>query len=247
MSLNIRLYGINSENDFIVSYKSGDTLNSETTGFTIYDTYEASTTGLTISGVTLFSNTKYWIKIQDVLSNRYIIENIYTHDDCYYDCYDTTPTPTPTETPTPTPTLTPTSTSLITSTPTPTPTPTTTSLVTSTPTPTPTITCNKIQNLIVSGGQFLGEGSVTIQLLLENNVDVNTSFEIYISTTNYGNFYRTVTINNGTNYISVTDSLPSFGIPIILSYCVNIVNGSSLINCNNFECDDISCPCSELA
>lgn len=105
MSLHIRLYGINSENDFIVSYKSGETLNSETTGFTSYDSYVAGTTGVTISGVTLSYNTNYWVKIQDSITNRYIIENIVTHEDCYFGCYDSTPTPTPTITPTPTPTF----------------------------------------------------------------------------------------------------------------------------------------------
>jgi len=237
MGLHIRLNNINSQNDFIVSYKSGDTLNDVTTGFTLYDRFEGGTTGLTISGVTLNLNTKYWIKIQDEITNKYIIENIYTHDSCYYECYDVSPTPTPTITSTPTKTSV--------TIPTPSPTKTTT------PTPTPTITppsvvttCISVTNLIVSSSQFNGEGQVVIQILLDNTIDITTSFDVEIITANYGSITRTVTINSGENYGTIVDSVGSYGEPIINSSCIIGISGSSLINCDGFNCFEMSCPCS---
>lgn len=102
MSLYIRLYNITAQNDYIVSYKSGNTLGDATTGFTTYNRYSKNTTTLTITGTTLTTSTKYWVKLQDVVTNRYIIENIKAHDDCFYNCIDVSPTPTKTNTPTPT-------------------------------------------------------------------------------------------------------------------------------------------------
>ena len=112
MGLNIRLYNIKVSNTFTVSYKSGLTLGNPMSGFVLYNTYPSRTTDITISDPSITYGTQYWIKIYDTVTKRYIIENIFTHESCYFDC--TTPTPTPTRTPTPTPT----------STPTPTPTPT---------------------------------------------------------------------------------------------------------------------------
>lgn len=94
---------------------------------------------------------QYWFKILDVVTNSFIIENIYIHEYEFYGrCVPTpTPTATPTATSTPTPTSTPTSTPTVTPTSTPTITPTVTldcnftiSVVdaTITPTPTPTST-----------------------------------------------------------------------------------------------------------
>ena len=92
-----------------------------------------------------------WFKILDMVTQSYIIENIYIHDyEFYSNCINCctyeggtaiyipyTSTPTPTSTPTVTPTSTP-----ISDTPTPTPTitPTPTNTPTSTPTSTPTVT-----------------------------------------------------------------------------------------------------------
>jgi hypothetical protein len=262
MSLQLRLHNINSDNDFIVSYKSGNTLGDVTNGFILYDRYDGGTTGLTISGVTLEFNTKYWIKIQDEDNGRYIVQNIYTHDECYYDCFiesTPTPTPTPTSTPTSTPTPTPTSTGPTptpTSTgPTPTPTPTSTGPTPTptptstgpTPTPTPTtIDCNAITSLIVSGSEFLGEGQLTITITLEKNIDITTEFSIYINTSNYGNISETIRVNQNTNYSTKTISLSSFGIPIIEDYCIFLISGSSEISCTaSYTCQDFTCPCEE--
>jgi hypothetical protein len=136
MSLNIRLYNINVQNTFTVSFKSGLTLGSPETGFTFYDTYPPRTTDIVISHPSITYGTQYWIKIFDTVTERYIIENIYMHEECYYSCVY--PTPTPTSTPLPTATIGPTSTP--TSTPTPSPTPSPTAFIGPSPTPTPTPT-----------------------------------------------------------------------------------------------------------
>jgi hypothetical protein len=102
---------------------------------------------------------QYWFKILDLVTNSFIIENIYIHDKNFYNDYchiQPTPTPTatptatatPTSTPTSTPTITPTSTNTPTITFTPTITPTSANcnfeviveLTNSTPTSTPTLT-----------------------------------------------------------------------------------------------------------
>jgi hypothetical protein len=139
MSLNIRLYNINVQNTFTVSFKSGLTLGNPETGFTFYNTYPPRTTDITISDPSITYGTQYWIKIFDTVTERYIIENIFMHEECYYSCVYPTATPTPTATSTPTPT--PTATPFIGPTPTPTatpfidPTPTPTATPTSTPSP----------------------------------------------------------------------------------------------------------------
>lgn len=138
MGLNIRLYNINVQNTFTVSFKSGLTLGNPNTGFTFYNTYPPRTTDITISDPSITYGTQYWIKIFDTVTERYIIENIFTHEECYYSCVF--PTPTPTQTPTTTPTATPTATPFVGPTPTPTPTITPTSTFGPTPTPTQTPT-----------------------------------------------------------------------------------------------------------
>ncbi len=195
MSIQIRLHNISSTNDFIVSYKSGTTLGSTTSGFTLYDRFDGGITGVTISGVTLNTDTKYWIKLTDTETDRYIIQNIFIHDDCYFNCFiKPTPTPTPTSTPTPTtsvtPTPTPSPTSSITPTPsptssiTPTPTPSPTSSITPTPTPTlsptPTPGCFSVGNYFFSSDPFdvcnrLGERTI----LYIKDGTINQGKEVY--------------------------------------------------------------------
>lgn len=150
MGLNIRLYNINVQNTFTVSFKSGLTLGNPNTGFTFYNTYPPRTTDIVISDPSITYGTQYWIKIFDTVTERYIIENIFTHEECYYSCVfpTATPTSTPVPTSTPTPTPTPSSTPFIGPSPTPTPTPSSTPLPTSTPfvgpTPTPTPTATPL-------------------------------------------------------------------------------------------------------
>jgi hypothetical protein len=347
MSLYIRLHNIIAPNNFSLYYKSGESVGNPNSGFTYYNSYTGGTTGLVISGVTLSLNTKYWIKIVDDVTKKYIIENIYTHESCYYDCFDTTPTPTQTKTPTQTPTIQGTQPQ----TPTPTPTKLTidkciqvsyvlkqvdnlgcgildryyeytltykengivkpapeditftvttdndgsttypillpqgsstitddsvlirewdncenkisydynvistgitptyslcsTVEVTQTPTqtPTPTKNCNKITDLVVSGTQMLDQGYLNIQINLEKNIDISTEFTIQINLTNYGQITQTIRVNQDTKYNSLMIPMGYSFIPIIDSYCIVMVSGSSKINCNKFNCQDISCPC----
>jgi hypothetical protein len=347
MSLYIRLHNIISPNNFSLYYKSGESVGNPNSGFTYYNSYTGGTTGVVISNVPFSFNTKYWIKIVDDVTKKYIIENIYTHESCFYDCFDATQTPTPTKTPTQTPTI------PITQTQTPTQTPTKATVnscidisyvlkqvdnlgcgifdryyeytltyeengivkpapeditftvttdrdgsttypillpqgsstvtddsvlirewdncenkisydysvistgitptyslcsivaVTQTPTPTPTGvgTCNKITDLVVSGTEILGEGYLRIQINLENNIDISTEFEIQINLTNYGQITQTIRVNQNTKYSSILLPMGYSFIPIIDSYCVNAIMGSSKINCGNFKCTGISCPC----
>ena len=157
--LKINLTNLVSPNDFIVSYKSGESIGNLNTGFTRYPNdervFDGGTTEIIVSGITLIYGEQYWFKIEEYNTGRtdnpFIIENINTHNEEYftYFCPAPIPTPTPTltstpaSTPTPTPTLTPTLTSTPTLTatdgtlPTPTATPTLTPTLTSTPTATP--------------------------------------------------------------------------------------------------------------
>lgn len=244
MSNYIRIHNINIENDFDVLYKKSNTLQSEKNNFIYYNTYDTTTTTIVLSGISINFGDQYWIKILDKKTNRYIIENINIHESCFYDCFEATPTPTPTKTSvTPTPTPTPTKTSGATNTPTP----TQTSTQTPTNTPTPTIgtsgTCNKITDLVVSGTEMLGEGYLRIQINLENNIDISTEFTIQINSTNLGQITQTIRVNQDTKYNSLMLPMGYSFIPIIDSYCIVMVSGSSKINCNNFNCQDISCPC----
>lgn len=183
MGLHIRLHNINCPNPFEVSYRIAPTPGDETvisTGYTQYgSTYDSSNVRnyydnpIILSGSTfddIFFET-VWIKIQDTVTDGYIIENIKIHSESYYDnCLavcdfsggtasevlitpTATPEPTsidPTATPTPTPTSTPVG-------PTPTPTPTENcdfdvdiNIVTATPTPTPTPTATDLEPVGIS-------------------------------------------------------------------------------------------------
>jgi hypothetical protein len=134
MGLNVRIYDITAPNPFRLYYKSGATPGNINVGYTevngIYDsslTRDYHTNPIIVENLELY--TQYWFAIVDTITNNYIIENIYTNQDCYYwGCIHTpTPTPTPTSTPSPTTTLTATPTNT---------TPLPTSSGTSTPSPT---------------------------------------------------------------------------------------------------------------
>ena len=135
MGVSIRLINISGSTSYSVAYSTSP-YGSFTTALT------GTTSTATISGAPFEFDTQYYIKLTDLVTNRYIIENIYIHDSKAYPFYDTIdfdlsascvpPTPTPTTTPTATPTLTLTASIGLTSTPTPTLT------LTKTPTLTPT-------------------------------------------------------------------------------------------------------------
>ena len=151
MGLNIRIHGINCSDNFTLSYYKGSTPNNKiftmvpSTGYT----YSGGTSEITVhsSEIPYEYGSQYWFKITNIVTNCWIIKNIFLHRSSYYsDCIacDTEPTPTLTQTPTVTPTLTPSSTITPANTPTlattlaPTNTPTLTSSPTLTPMPTGT-------------------------------------------------------------------------------------------------------------
>lgn len=135
MGISIRLINISGTTSYSVAYSTSP-YGPFTTALT------GTTSTATISGAPFEFDTQYYIKLTDLVTNRYIIENIYIHDSKAYPLYDTIdfdlsavcvpPTPTPTATPTNTPTqtltasvgLTPTATPTLTLTQTPTQTPT---------------------------------------------------------------------------------------------------------------------------
>jgi hypothetical protein len=139
MGISIRLINISGTTSYSVAYSTSP-YGPFTTALT------GTTSTATISGAPFEFDTQYYIRLTDLVTNRYIIENIYIHDSKAYPLYDTidfdlsavcvppplTPTATPTLTLTQTPTqtltasigLTPTATPTLTLTQTPTQTPT---------------------------------------------------------------------------------------------------------------------------
>lgn len=253
MSNHIRIHDINFENEFDVLYKVSNNLGNPTTNFTLYDTFDSTITTVVLSGFTINFGDKYWVKLIDKITNRYIIENIDIHEKCYYDCYDITPTPTTTVTPTNTPTS-------ATQTPTPTNTPTINATKTPTPTntPTPTMTptkptsgCNNVSELLVYGDTDINSNPlIQIEISLEEQVTNNTIFTIYIETTNYGNFTRNITVLNEKNWRKQTYQLGvEFGYnqtPIIESFCIQAVFDNATINFDEFNCNGVSSPCQSV-
>jgi hypothetical protein len=124
--------------------------------------------------------------------------------------------------------------------------------VTQTPTPTPTSTpssesCIKVTQLIVSGYQnLIGTPVLKVQILLDDNIDVTTQFSIYILTSNIGSVFLYPTVNAGSNYGTTEIEIPELLYPPVPdAWCITQVSGSSRIDCNTYNCQDISCPCSD--
>lgn len=83
--LKINIDNIRSQNDFIVSYKSGNSVGNVNTDFIPYGaTYPGGTTEIVMSGLDLKYGEQYWIKIEDLVNGSFIIENIYIHENNYF-------------------------------------------------------------------------------------------------------------------------------------------------------------------
>lgn len=108
MAFRIRLHNITAPNPFYLYYKTGPIIGSPNSGFIKYNggsdgiggLYHPSTTGVT-SGVFRNYDTNpitvlginfdveyVWFKIYDLVTSGYTIENLYTHDSKFYECYD---------------------------------------------------------------------------------------------------------------------------------------------------------------
>lgn len=168
MGVVIEIKNIVSPNNFKLFYQEGRTPGSvseqenPTWGNQYGGVYSGGTSSISIDfDAEIDPNPygkQYWFKLLDVVTDSYVIENVYVHElDFYTKCFTPTPTITPTFTPTLTPTLTLAAdctftggSALTGSTPTPTPTITITpncqfsggsaEQTTTTPTPTPTFT-----------------------------------------------------------------------------------------------------------
>ena len=184
MGVIIEIKNIVSPNNFKLFYQEGRTpgsvseQESPTWGSQYGEIYMGGTTSINVEVDNPYGK-QYWFKMLDIVTNSYIIENIYIHElDFYTKCFTPTPTITPTFTPTLTPTLTPTFTPTITivadctfsggsalqTNETPTPTPTLTPTYTITPTVSNTVrlywsTNNKIGGrlLVTSNGGSEGD------------------------------------------------------------------------------------------
>jgi hypothetical protein len=107
MGLKIELKNIDADNNFKLYYKVGSTPGSFATqssttwgtqytgGTSINGVFSSSTTGITIDLIeenivkepyfeTLYGQ-QFWFKIIDVVTNRYIIENVIIHQKIFYD------------------------------------------------------------------------------------------------------------------------------------------------------------------
>jgi hypothetical protein len=107
MGLKIELKNIDVDNNFKLYYKVGSTPGSSasqsstswgtqyTGGTSVNGIFSASTTGITIDLIeeeivdppyfeTLYGQ-QFWFKIIDVVTNRYVIENIIIHQKIFYD------------------------------------------------------------------------------------------------------------------------------------------------------------------
>lgn len=195
MGLVIKIKNIVSPNSFKLFYQEGRTPGSSSEqlsldwGTQIGGIYSGGTSEILVD----LNNQQpygkqYWFKILDIVTNSFIIENIYVHERELYDFICATPTPTPTITLTPTLTITPTFNAICTFTggsafvgATPTPTPTITQTITPTlsvvctftggsavveiqPTPTPTVTPQIVFTLLgpISGLSGTSSGACSI-------------------------------------------------------------------------------------
>ena len=89
MGLNVRIYNIVSDGNYVIRYKSGNNPYPVETdsSFTTVGTYTTSTTTVTIEDLEF--DTQYWIKMTDVTTGKYIVKNIYVNDSKAFPCYDT--------------------------------------------------------------------------------------------------------------------------------------------------------------
>lgn len=152
MGLVIKIKNIVSPNSFKLFYQEGRTPGSSSEqlspswGVQIGGTYSGGTGEILVD----INNQQpygkqYWFKILDVVTNSFIIENIYVHEKEFYDFICATPTPTPTITLTPTLTITSTFNAICTFTG-------GSALVGVTPTPTPTLTGTPLPICNFTGG-----------------------------------------------------------------------------------------------
>ncbi len=112
------------------------------------------------------------------------------------------------------------------------------------------MSCNAVTNIIITPGyNGFGEGELTVQVDLTNNVVAATNFNIEVVTAEYGTNYINVPISSGTNTgnSGVYNLGPGPGTPSINSYCISIISGGDGdISCVGFnQCSPGICPCTE--
>lgn len=112
------------------------------------------------------------------------------------------------------------------------------------------MSCNAVTNIIITPGyNGFGEGELTVQVDLTNNVVAATNFQIEVVTAEYGTNYINVPISagNNTGNSGVVNLGPGPGTPSINSDCIYIISGGDGdISCVGFnQCSPGICPCTE--
>lgn len=252
MSLYIKLDDIDipSGKLFKVFYASGRTPGGDeyqTTWGTQYGgLYTGGTTPeIDIDFLSIDSNPygkQYWFKLQYTGDTHvgYILENIYIHNQTFYqDCLNcSTPTPTPTISASPTPTVTPTptftSTPAATSPETPSPTPTESPTNTPTPTETPTNTPTPTPTNVVGDFTLSPAYDLSFDSLSVNEANVPTfTFPMTGQTTN---LMSTGYTSSATFTVVVSGTRnPSVDMNISL-----ILNSVTILDCQNITSDPSS-------
>lgn len=84
-NLIVRIKNITCAHGFSVSYKTGNVPYPLDSGFSTPTNYSVGTSTVLLQNLQF--DTQYWVKITDLTTNRYIIENIYTNDSKTFSCY----------------------------------------------------------------------------------------------------------------------------------------------------------------
>ena len=82
MGLNVRLHNIQIPHTFTVEYSGGSS-----TSYVFFGAFPSSISAVVIPNLEF--DTRYFIRITDIVDNTSFITTVYTHDSKVYECYDT--------------------------------------------------------------------------------------------------------------------------------------------------------------
>lgn len=118
-------------------------------------------------------------------------------------------------------------TSTTTTTTTPQPATTTTTTTSSTTTST-TQPVNAVVTFNATGTTILGDAVILIDIALTNNVTFDTTFSVFVTTSNYGVLQYLPQITSGTSFINSINSQGLGSAPIVTSYCIQSCDNPSI-------------------
>jgi len=82
MGLNVRLYNLQIPHNFIVEYSGGSS-----SSYVFFGAFPSLTSSVVITNLEF--DTRYFIKVTDIVDGTSTITTIYTNDSKVYECYDT--------------------------------------------------------------------------------------------------------------------------------------------------------------